>query len=134
MKIGQKVRGAVETAVATGAAGAAKYVKQRYQEDPEGTLAAVKDLATGTFKVLAAATLGYQLGKAIDAFTAYMGPGERKNRLALAYKHAREEAAAKLGRGLTLEETALMGRAFKAAVAKIDAGEKYKTTLDNFLR
>lgn len=84
--------------------------------------------------MVAAAALGYELGLALNAFDAHLAPDVRKARLALAYKHAREETAGRLGRGLTLEETAAMGRTFKAAVAKIDAGEKYKSTLDNFLR
>lgn len=134
MNIRPAVVKAAEAALGAGAAGAGKVLKRVYDQDPEAAVAAAKEVGKAAFKVVAAAALGYELGLALNSFDAYMAPDVRKARLAQAYKHARMEAAGKLGRELTLEETAAMGRTFKAAVAKIDAGEKYKTTLDNFLR
>lgn len=107
-------------ALSAGGAAAARKAAVIYHANPEGTLAAAKDLGKAAFKIAGAAALGYAIGKAITSFTDYMAPDERKLRLANAYRAARADASAQLGRPLSAAEVAAMGETFKAAVAAID--------------
>ena len=109
-----------EKAARAGGEAARKAVVKAYQQNPEGTIEAARELGKAAFKVAGAAALGYAIGTAINSFTAYMAPDERKLRLANAYRAARADAAARLGRPLSGTEVAAMGETFKAAVAKID--------------
>jgi hypothetical protein len=109
-----------EKALLAGGSAASKKAQALYHANPEGTLAAAKQIGSAAFKIVGAAALGYAIGKAVTSFTDYMAPDERKVRLANAYRAARADAAAQLGRPLTNAEVAAMGETFKAAVAQID--------------
>jgi len=119
-KLRQVVFQAAEKAVIAGGGAARTAAVKAYRADPEGTMAAARELGKAAFKVAGAAALGYAIGNAVNSFTAYMAPDERKLRLANAYRAARADAAARLGRPLSPEEVRAMGETYKAAVAKID--------------
>lgn len=100
-----------------------------------GAAAAAAGLSTSAAAVaLGGAVAGFFLGRAINAFTARMDPGTRKARISLASRDARSELARRLGRVLTPEELKAVYRPFAQAIADIDASERYKSTLDAFVR
>lgn len=127
------VSSAAQKGLSAGTAAAQRKLAEHYAKNPEGTVEAARQLGAAAFKVAAAAALGYAIGNAITSFTDYMAPDERKLRLANAYRAARSDAAARLGRPLSAAEVSAMGETFKAAVRKIDERSPVKTVLE-FIR